>query len=792
MSRYHRRVRGGRLTPGDHSEPDLYHSDNEGQAESYADFQNLIASIEGHYSKFLKIITFDPKIRLFLRYGPPEGNHTAFYKPKYNQVYINNKLLMPKLQNQQVVLDNEEWLMTIKTLSLHEGCHKLFTRMGDLLTIDPASKKAEKFEKSIPQLRDELSNCMKEFNTMEDQRIENLFHTLYPASRKYLIHNITKLILEQAAKKEPSIRAEYYAQSYMLLYGRRFILPDYLLDDIRKISVAKYGEEIIRKYENIMDRFLVVKNNDYIGQLNLSKELHDLFYNNDMIMDLIPGGNELGVGSGSMVKKTPGAQKREKALQEKVEQQVEEDVKEQEKEREEAETETEPGTDEEQEESKPSDEGNEDGEGEGSGEDGESDENEDTDESGGEGEKSEEDNKDSKKQEGEGGEGGESEESDGDGEESDEDSTSDGGEGEEEYDDIEDVEEDLGTEGDFDTAPEAPQESNNCGQGGEIKSEPKAEEQEKQPETEEEMAVKITNELEGLEDKAEQVIIPDIKTDYDRIIKSNPFPYRLEVNDYTIASMIKKELTRLMSGLMENISYGNRSGRVHMPAARRLEFDPHGRKIFKKRLKEVVGDARMAISLVIDTSGSMGNIWSYHNKKAVVSRVAYLLTNEMEKLGHAGEVRLFADHVAYAKRFDQKGDWSSTKFDSAGGGTCACNLAMRESMKALTEIGNRDDIKTKVIMVLSDGEWSDGSVIKEVIEECKKNRILVVFIQYNNLTSGYGYNIYVRNNKETYKWDIYELIEPNKISTDLLPTMKRVIVNLEKRIVRNIRLWEGR
>jgi hypothetical protein len=765
----------------DHSGEDYDSRSDDETAESYSDFQNLIASIEGHYSKFLKIITSDPKIRLFLRYGTPEGNHTAFYKPKYNQVTINNKLLMPQLQNKQVVLDNEEWLMTIKTLSLHEGCHRLFTRMGNLLTIDPASKAAEKFEESIPQLRDKLRNCMKEFNVMEDQRIENLFHTLYPASRKYLIHNITKLIIGQADRVNQSMKPEFYAQAYILLYGRRFILPEYLLDDIRKISVAKYSEEIIRKYENIMDRFLVVKNDDYIKQLELAKELHDLFYNNEVNTNMIPDNGELGVGSGSMVKKTPGAQKREKTLQEKVEQQVEEDVKEQEK-------------------SEPSDESNEDGEDEDSSEDGESDENKDTDKSGGEeGEtdednKDNEDNKDSKSGEGEdsedskGGEGGEGEES----EDDDEDSEDDEEGGEEEYDDVEDVDEDMGNEGDFDTKPQAPQESNNCGQGGEIKSEPEGAEQEHKPDTPEEMATKITNELEGLEDKAEQVIIPDIKTDYDRIIKSNPFPYRLEINDYTIASMIKKELTRLMSGLMENISYGNRSGRVHMPAARRLEFDPHGRKIFKKRLKEVVGDARMAISLVIDTSGSMGNIWSYSNKKSVVARVAYLLTNEMEKLGHAGEVRLFADLTAHAKRFDQKGDWSSTKFDSAGGGTSVCNLAMRESMKALTEIGNREDIKTKVIMVLSDGEWSDGSAIKQIITECKKNRILVVFIQYNNLTSGYGYNVYVRNNKESYNWDIYELINPNKISTELLPIMKRVIVNLEKRIVRNIRLWEGR
>jgi hypothetical protein len=51
-----------------------------------------------------------------------------------------------------------------------------------------------------------------------------------------------------------------------------------------------------------------------------------------------------------------------------------------------------------------------------------------------------------------------------------------------------------------------------------------------------------------------------------------------------------------------------------------------------------------------------------------------------------------------------------------------------------------------------------------------------------------------QKNKYTdeYGWDIYEYIQEKNIAAQLLPTMKRVIVNLEKRIVRNIRMWEGR
>jgi hypothetical protein len=190
----------------------------------------------------------------------------------------------------------------------------------------------------------------------------------------------------------------------------------------------------------------------------------------------------------------------------------------------------------------------------------------------------------------------------------------------------------------------------------------------------------------------------------------------------------------------------------------------------------------------------MGDIWNYYQSKAIVARVSYLLTRELEKLGHACEVKIFADRVEQVKNYDQKGDWSSTKFDSAGGGTSAGSIAIKEAVKSLNQKAIAENIRTKVVIVLGDGGWdaSDKDRIPEAVKLCKKSRVVSVFVQY---FSGVGSSYWHTKMAETAKtegWDIHEPISTSNLSERLLPTLKRIIVTLERQIIRNIRLWEGR
>jgi hypothetical protein len=640
---------------------------------------------------------------------------------------------------------------------------------------------------------------------MEDQRIENLFVTLYPASRKYLVYNIIQFIIKNPQKATPSIRAERIANSYFMLYGRRFIIPEYLITDTRKICVAKHDEEKVKKYESIMDRFLVTKCDDLKQQVELAEELHELLYPpGKEAMDLpLPALDPSALAN---TKKIKGMQKREKAVEEKVEEKVEKDVDEREA-REEAEKQ-EAQADSEADDETENEDGEESGGEESDGEEADKD-GEESDETDGEGEKSDED-ADSETSSGSSGKSDDGSDADDDGDEDGEDSDEDGDS---------DIDDEMSDEADFDTPPT--HEGHGAGTGGEGNDKSEGSDgqdtEQGEPSEEDELTDRVVDELNHLNEVAEEAISSEIKNDSEKIIKSNPYPYKLEAADYTMSSMVRKELTRLISGLTDSISYGHRTGRVHMSAARRLEYDPHNRNIFKKRLKDVAGDARMAVSLVIDTSGSMGDIWSYYQKKAVVARVAYILTNELEKLGHAAEVRLFASIGVQAKEFDKRGDWSSKKFEEAGFGTDSTHVSMEESIEALNDIGKREDIKTKILIVLSDGEWSDSDKIIELNKECKRQKITTAFIQYNtfdinqivNVCDSCGSRMWgasagdkhacggsVVNKKlhedDGYDWAIYEYIQEHKIASDLLPTMKRVIVNLEKRVVKNIRIWEGR
>lgn len=146
-------------------------------------------------------------------------------------------------------LTYSQFLSVIKGANYHELSHILFTKYG--------------------YVSSDIANAL---NILEDSRIENIFTTIYPRSISYF----KMLFLNQIIKSGQ--QASY--QSYVLLYGRRFILEnDKLLGNLRKIFVTQFNEAVAIEVEAIIDTYLVTK--DVATQKVLARKLTDIIGSNN-------------------------------------------------------------------------------------------------------------------------------------------------------------------------------------------------------------------------------------------------------------------------------------------------------------------------------------------------------------------------------------------------------------------------------------------------------------------------------------------------------------------------------
>jgi hypothetical protein len=181
--------------------------------------------------------------------------------------------------------------------------------------------------------------------------------------------------------------------------------------------------------------------------------------------------------------------------------------------------------------------------------------------------------------------------------------------------------------------------------------------------------------------------------------------------------------------------------------------------VFKKKSLNKMDKARLGISLILDTSGSISD--SDFNNEV---RSAWTLVKSFEKLENKVEVIEFSDSFRVLKPFNSEGDWRRT-FNA---GTVLTG-AFNESISHLDKL---DDIKNKYIIIISDGDFTEKyESTKRLIEEAHNHRIKVFWI----LASRDGR--YVSRSKDEFSslFDHYFKIEDlSELSVKLQKTVSMI------------------
>jgi cobalamin biosynthesis protein CobT len=274
----------------------------------------------------------------------------------------------------------------------------------------------------------------------------------------------------------------------------------------------------------------------------------------------------------------------------------------------------------------------------------------------------------------------------------------------------------------------------------------------------------------------------EVKMDVRRILETTPPPFTLSYLDIQMSKMLRKKLEQLTSGLQEETSYGQRSGRVHMKAAKTADIT-HSTRIFKRRLPDESNKAKMAVSILVDGSGSMGSVSANKSKMNAAVRTCFIISNELERMGNYVEARGFGDNDVLVKAFGQKhADWGDENWGKTGYGNGDTHSSIIAARENLIEISTKNDFKTKVLMLFGDGAWADNSEVEKEIMECNKKGIITVFMKYDDA------------NRMTYKlqkWEqkgckLGEYIPVRKINECLVKSVQRIISEVEKEVVKVI------
>jgi hypothetical protein len=657
-----------------------------------------------------------------------------------------------------------------KALTFHETAHKLFDK--SLMAI--SDKKSSRVMKILGLTQDqykELKNFYYEDvnrklqNTLEDQRIENLLVELYPNVTSYLTSQTLGLIVKDA---EICKNSDKIFQTFLLVWGRKFIPLDIRMKLLERCR--KFLGNDIDKIKDKIDEYIQISSMDVMKIIKVVSELKQIMIDMGLykvIKVLViehTGKNVMKVGKKDKiriervevsVKKTVKEDEEEMAEEaaEDVEDEepIEEDVKPEEPVEEVVKKELEPDVPDE-ELAKPKTEDIIEHE--------KSTEVDDD-------EVNDEDKDDTTSNE--------------------DDKVNELGEKEEDVEEEVEDKDDEKVEEDTDIERQ---------EGPETVY---AQDDEEEPEDDEEDEIVNENLGEDIEhayNDAINDIEVDLRAEIRRVKSVMPPPVRTSQLDVDMASMLKKKLRELTAGLEEKIIYNQTSGRLHGRAIMRYARtgDP---RIFKKRLDDSTSLARMAVSIIIDASGSMGGVTADGGKLNSAVRAAYVLANEMEKLGHKVMVRAFGNKDVLIKGFNDKGDWSSDNFANSGYGNSDTRTSIVNSKIALTEIMLKEDIATGVLFMFGDGEWDDsiksvndwapkGETVERYVEECRKADIITCFLKYamkddfKNLEYRYGISAYTRVKKNC---DIYKFILMSAINTELVKVLMQVVAEIEKQVV---------
>jgi hypothetical protein len=293
-----------------------------------------------------------------------------------------------------------------------------------------------------------------------------------------------------------------------------------------------------------------------------------------------------------------------------------------------------------------------------------------------------------------------------------------------------------------------------------------------------------------------ELIDEELDSEIQELIKNAPPPFHLNLLDKKLTTMIDRKMQDMITGLKGRTIYHQRRGRINMRDARGYGVTHSDPRVFKNKVRDDTGRARMAVSILVDGSGSMGTPDQEGSKMNVAVRSCERLAHVLEKYGHCVQVRGFADADVLIKDFRrQHADWSAEHWRETGGDNNDTRTSIRKARESLNQIAKTEGIDTKVMIIFGDGEWWDtayhsglgrgrtrgGKTVETLIEEANKEGICTVWMRFDVGNDDREYE-----RQKHYNAKVYRFLNTGQLNTEFLKVMGKILLDLEEQIVEDL------
>lgn len=240
-----------------------------------------------------------------------------------------------------------------------------------------------------------------------------------------------------------------------------------------------------------------------------------------------------------------------------------------------------------------------------------------------------------------------------------------------------------------------------------------------------------------------------------------PSPYTATANDKILSTRLLQLLRRVRNDLTSRYNTCKPAGRLDI--RRVINTQQQSAKVFRKYQQSALGRSKMAVSLIIDASGSMqgeryneaiGAAWSM--EKALSTGNDYT-----QVLDYANSHRILKGFYHRAAKWD----------GTANGSTCP-TTALQHALKTHNGIKHARNVRTHIVIALTDGDFTDGQESDPVITRMNKNGIVTVLVRIQN------------KNTPTHN---FQIVRDIKEAKELEPVIEHIIRQVQNKLIRETR-----
>lgn len=246
--------------------------------------------------------------------------------------------------------------------------------------------------------------------------------------------------------------------------------------------------------------------------------------------------------------------------------------------------------------------------------------------------------------------------------------------------------------------------------------------------------------------------------------RNDAFPREYEFSpadiDKTLIKHIENTIKRLRIDIDNKTLYKQKKGKISMRNA--MMNQSYLLNDFKKHIPSIRNKVNLDVSLVLDSSGSMG-----YNSFDTVLKTAWTISKAIENTNGCSRIIEFSDDYAVIKERHEKTDNALWGRRFAHG---------TQPEKALENIYN--DLKlnaseNKIVFLLTDGEYEDTEKVHKIVKEMHDMGIFTILIFVGN-------NDYYANQWKSY-YDKY--VNVNDFN-NLPKAMNDIVIELQEKSIR--------